>query len=291
MKRSFFLIILMFLSAQLLFGQSAVEKDPAAGQAYNEGNNFVKKQKYNEAVNKYLEAIKADNNFPQAYYMLGYAYKKTGQYDKAENSYRQAIKLDSQFEKAYIALAYLQSALQKDADAMNTYKAVLAFNETSSEANFGLGKLLFDQKENRDAVRYLEKSVKSDPTYSLGFNVLGLAYQNLREFDKSVDAFENAIKTEKKRIKQGDYYYRLGVVYLAMKKYNQAEEALNTAVGLSTSSTIKAGANFNLAEVYKGTGQTQKAIQYYKMAASDRSWKQAAEYEIEILTNPDKYSY
>ena len=51
------------------------------------------------------------------------------------------------------------------------------------------------------------------------------------------------------------------------------------------------GANFGLGEVYKQLGQSQKAIEYFRKAARNRQWKAAAEYEIDIIQNPDKYAY
>ena len=52
---------------------------------------------------------------------------------------------------------------------------------------------------------------------------------------------------------------------------------------------VRAAANFGLGEVSKALGRKNDAIAYYKKAAQNRSWRDAAEREIEILNNPDKY--
>ena len=44
-----------------------------------------------------------------------------------------------------------------------------------------------------------------------------------------------------------------------------------------------------MGEVYKLTNRKQKAIKYYQRAAKNRRWKQSADYEIDLIKNPDKY--
>ena len=131
--------------------------------------------------------------------------------------------------------------------------------------------------------------MKTEPDYVLAYNVLGLTYKGLRRYDEAVSAFEKAISNERRRTSKGSYYYYMGETLLVMKKYNQAEEAFTNAINSTRSNTIKAGSNFHLGEVFRDTGQKQKALQYFQIAAKNSSWKQAAEYEIDIIKNPDKY--
>ena len=84
--------------------------------------------------------------------------------------------------------------------------------------------------------------------------------------------------------------FTLGNAYLKLNKYKDAETAFLDALNLSRSRSIVSGANFGLGEVYKNLGQTQKAITYYEKATKDRAWKAPAEYEIELIKNPDKYT-
>ena len=216
-------------------------------------------------------------------------YKKLNDYTKAEAEYKQAISLNSKFEEAYIALAGLLSDMDRVPDAVNTYNAVLAFEPNSAKANFGLGKIYYDQKKYDKALPLLENAVKTEPDYVLAYNVLGLTYKGLRRYDEAVSAFEKAISNERRRTSKGSYYYYMGETLLVMKKYNQAEEAFTNAINSTRSNTIKAGSNFHLGEVFRDTGQKQKALQYFQIAAKNSSWKQAAEYEIDIIKNPDKY--
>jgi predicted negative regulator of RcsB-dependent stress response len=82
----------------------------------------------------------------------------------------------------------------------------------------------------------------------------------------------------------------LGEAFVNAKEYSKAESSLMSALKLTRNDNIKAACYFYLGEVYKHKSQTQKAIEYYAKSAKNRSWKQPAEYEIEILKHPDKYT-
>jgi tetratricopeptide (TPR) repeat protein len=120
---------------------------------------------------------------------------------------------------------------------------------------------------------------------------MGLTYDQLKKYNEAADAFKKAITAEKRKTRQGGYYYRLGTVELKLKKYTDAEQSFLKALQLSKNTTIKAGSNFHLGLVYKNNGQNQKAKQYFTKAATNRTWKKSAEYEIDIINNPDKYAY
>ncbi|MCB0288579.1 MAG: tetratricopeptide repeat protein, partial [Calditrichaeota bacterium] len=86
-------------------------------------------------------------------------------------------------------------------------------------------------------------------------------------------------------------YYRLGDALLQAGKLADAEGAYQNSLTNVRKSTVRAGANFGLGEVYKKQGKSSLAMKHFTEAAKDRNWKQAAEHEIEILKNPEKYAY
>lgn len=286
-------ILLTFLFFSFLSAQDEDKRSPEAGQAYNSGNNLAKSQKFSEAIQKYLEAIKADDNFPKANYMLGYCYQKTNQFAKAEAAFKNAIRLDSKFELSYIALGNLQVDMDKKTDAINTFNAVIAFNPASAKANYGLGKVYYDQKKFDLAEKYLSEAVKADPDYEYAHNFLGLTYSAQKKYSQAAASFKRAVETVSPKQVQlkGNYLYRLGEAYVMAGEYKDGEDALLNALKVSRKDNIKAACNFYLGEIYKKQGQTQKAIRYYTEASQNRSWKQSADYEIDLLKNPDKYSY
>lgn len=289
MKRIVLFLFTILFSLSTLFAQGEKGRSPEAGQAFNQGLNLAKKQKYEQAITKFKTAVEKDDNFPDAHYMLGYCYKKLNDFGKAEQEYKKAIDLDSKFEKAYIALGNIQAAADRKAEAINTYSAALSINENNPKANFALGKVYFDKKEFSKALPYLQKAVALKKNYVLAHTVLGLTYKNLKQVDNAIDEFNQAITYEKRSNKKGVYYFRKGEILVQAKKLKAAEKALLNALKYSRSGSIKAGSNFYLGEVYRMSGRKTKALRSYAKAAKDRRWKQSADYQIDLLKNPDKY--
>ena len=42
---------------------------------------------------------------------------------------------------------------------------------------------------------------------------------------------------------------------------------------------------------FSRSGGEQKALEFFRKAARDRRWKASADYEIDMILNPDKYAY
>ncbi|MBD3224824.1 MAG: tetratricopeptide repeat protein [Caldithrix sp.] len=292
------LVVFLTLFFVLQMGIAQEEKkdenarNPEAGQAFNKGLNLARKGNFAEAAPEFQNAIDAaETGFPDAHYMLAYCYKKLEDYPKSEEQFKKAIEVDKNFDKAYLALGNLQSQMGKNDEATHTFNAALQVNPQSPKAYFGLGKIYHDMGNHSKAIENLTKAVELADNYVLAYNVLGLSYKELGQFSNAAEAFRNAIENEDRRIKKGTFYYRLGTTYLKLKKYNQAVDALSNAISMSRNSLIVAGSNFYMGEAFKNTNQKQKALKYYERATKHSAWKQAAEYEIDLIKNPDKYAY
>jgi len=133
-------------------------------------------------------------------------------------------------------------------------------------------------------------AVQYTPTYDSAWNILGLAQEKSNNLSDAVTSFNNAINSSRNPSRKGSYYFRLGNIQVKLKKFNDAEKSFREALKFSKSQSIVGGANFGLGEVYKALGQTQKAIASYEKASKNRAWKASADYEIDLLKNPDKYT-
>lgn len=290
MKKIIIISLVLIVSVVMAIAQSDTgSKSPEAGNAYNDGLDQARKGNYKAAVPLFDKAIKADPQFAQAYYMLGFTQRRLSANVEAMTSFKKAIEIESKFENAYIALGNLQTSLEDFSSAINTFNAVLSFNEKSSKAYYGSGNVFYKQKDYKQAIDRLKKAVEIDPDYALAWNILGLSQVKANALSDAVNSFQSAIKASKKNSRKGSNYYRLGDTFLKLKKYKDAESAFLNALKFSKSQSIVGGSNFLLGEVYKFLGQKTKAIQYYKKASKNRSWKASADYEIDLLENPDKY--
>ncbi|TFH02745.1 MAG: tetratricopeptide repeat protein [Calditrichales bacterium] len=290
MRKFISLVLIVLMSLAMVYAQNSGDsKSPEAGNAYNDGLDQARKGNFDAAIPLFEKAIKADEHFAQAYYMLGLSQKRVNKNTSAINSFKKAIEIDKKFENSYIALGNLQTDLEDFDPAINTFNAVLSFNDKSSKAYYGVGNIFFKQRNYEKAIEVLKKSVQYSPDYDLAWNILGLSQDKANQLTDAAASFEGAINATSNRNRQGNYYFRLGNVLLRLKKYKSAEDAYLNALKFSKTQSVVGGSNFGLGEVYKFLGQTQKAIEYYKKASKERSWRASADYEIDLLQNPDKY--
>lgn len=77
---------------------------------YNLANKYVDKERFDEAVEKYQQAIDRYPFDPDFYINLGFAYRQLEDYSLAEKSFRQALKLNS---KDWLTWSNLGNALLK----------------------------------------------------------------------------------------------------------------------------------------------------------------------------------
>ena len=100
-KRIVVLVLMLIISSGVVFAQNPEgAKSPEAGNAYNDGLDQARKGNFKVAVPLFEKAIKAEPEFGQAYYMLGYSQRRLNMNTAAMNSFKKAIEIDKKFEKA-----------------------------------------------------------------------------------------------------------------------------------------------------------------------------------------------
>jgi len=121
----------------------------------------IKNGLFSEARELLEQAIAADKSFGRAYNHLGWLYEtKYQDYKKAEENYEKALELSPEYPAIYINYAILLSTLDK----------------------------------NNELTKILEKGLKV-PGVNKGsmYNEYGILYEKTGEFQKAIDAFEQAL--------------------------------------------------------------------------------------------------
>lgn len=85
----YFLLIFTSLFSIVAFAQSNVKK---AQNSYEDAQQFVRQNIFDEAIKNLNDAVRADPNFQKAYLQLGDIYKRLRNIQKAKENYRLAVK-------------------------------------------------------------------------------------------------------------------------------------------------------------------------------------------------------
>lgn len=245
---SIFLTVVFF--ASVILGQ---EMNPDAATLYNAGNKLIKSGQYAGAITKYDSALVIAPH-PNIYYQKSIAEKKLRKFNQAEISLKNCIELNPEFVTAYSGLGTTYYSLKKYELAIDNFKK---YNEkTSNEKSkskikrfISLAYTQLGQNAKRDgnhkqAIEYLTEAV-ANYKYDSAYLTLAEIYNDLAQYHKALDAADNAINYRKKISKGAGYYYK----------------------GLA----------------FKGLEQKDKAIESFKMAAKDRTYKANSQYELKLL--------
>lgn len=88
---------------------------------FKQGNYFLSKSDYTNAIRKFQLATKLKPDFTQAYYNLGVCYFDTNRPEEAIKEWHTVIKLDKDYYKAYLSLGYAYESLGNNIQAVEFY--------------------------------------------------------------------------------------------------------------------------------------------------------------------------
>lgn len=113
----------------------------------------------------------------------------------------------------------LTSVLQLN--AQKTQGTIYTTTDKRAIKLFEQGAKYYDIKKNDDALKYLKKSVESDPNFIEAHTMMSYVYQDMNQFEKAIEELKTAIS-----IKPGFFngmYFTLGEIELNEAKYTDAK--------------------------------------------------------------------
>ncbi len=242
-----FMSSFLFLAAAFSFAQ---DMKPDAAKLYNDGNSLLKEGNYTGAIKKYDDAIAIEKDY-RIYYQKGIALKKSGKLDDAKDAFEAAIEQKTDFEAGYNALGGVYFSLGKYEDAVKNFEKVVESTKNNNikqmvqkNLSFAYAKMGNDAMSDgnpKKAVEFLQKAVDNS-NYDAAFLSLAKVYADLGEYDKVIDAAQNALKYRASISKGGPYYY-LGLAYKNKNEVDKAKEMFNQA---KTDATYKKLSEYEL---------------------------------------------
>ena len=224
---------------------------------YQVGTNLVKAKKITQAIPAYQEALKIAEQYknqeftvksksilPKLYNSVGVSHYKKSEFNKAIEALKQAIVYDPDYAKAYYTMGLVYKKIDDPANFETTMdKGLVAAdnsndNKTKSQitkaANTfflaGGTKALSDGKAE-DAASMLNKALKYDPEGVDTYFFLASALNELKKFDEAIEACNKALGLgEADEEKDAKHYYNLGLAYKGKGDKTAACEAFNKAL-------------------------------------------------------------
>lgn len=166
----------------------------------------------------------------------------------------------------------------KDAEA--SYFQILSQDSRHLGALNGLGVLRLQQQKFADAVKYLRKAVKRDPSSADGHHKLGFALTGAEKFVDALQSYRRAVSL---RPQFSEAHNNLGYTQYKLKHYEEALASLDRAITLNPS---YADAHNNRGNTLAQLDRPVEAIAAYQSAlAINPSYADARNNLVQILAN------
>jgi tetratricopeptide (TPR) repeat protein len=283
---------------------------------YNSANVLRSKTKYQEAAEKYREAIVLDPEYAGAYNGLGVTleiqekfddaieqYRKADElwktagspdrktalrnwadalcskklYEEAAEKYREAIIVDPDYPDAYNGLGLALAAEERFDDAIEQYCKAGELWKTAGSPNrkfalHNLANALYSKEQYKDAAEKYHEVVAIDPEYADACNGLGLALTAEKRFDDAVEQYRKAdeLWTKAKSNDRKTALRNWADALRLRKLYQQAAEKYREAIAVDPDF---ADACNGLGRALAAEKRFDNAIEQYRKA--DELWAKA----------------
>jgi Flp pilus assembly protein TadD len=212
-------------------------KDPATATANNIrlAESYYQAGRVSEALSILQKAVdSAPTNAPLLNY-YGQLSFLAGRNDVAEASFTKALALDPHLTDARNNLGSVYDATGKKTQAEQEYKAVLKDTTypTPEKVYMNLGLLYGSQGRQEEAIANLRRAVELNPKFWHGHFELASALDRAGLLDEAAREYEVAAPDYRNN---GEYHYRLGLVYMKLQQPGVAREHLMRCQELSPGS-------------------------------------------------------
>jgi len=210
-----------------------------AEDSYKKGLELQQAQKYDEAIAEYQKAAAAIPTEFAYPFAIATAYQAKGDLDNARTSYEKALTLTKNKDQIAQIKGYLDGLTQQKAGPL-----VDEANKAYGESDFAT------------AVTKYEAALKIDSTNADSWTFLGASYQNLGDFPKARNAYDQGYKIGGKA--KADNLYFLGVLDENDGNANAALAHYTQYIQVAPSGTFRPQAEQRLKDLRANPANLQK---------------------------------
>jgi Flp pilus assembly protein TadD len=157
------------------------------------GNELVKLERLQEALEFYNKSIELNQNLANSYNGRGVALAKLGQISDARDSFEAAIALNSEYARALYNSGMAHSSLGLYQEATYRYGRAIALDPQFADAYNNRGISLVELGRIDEALTSYNEAIRLKPDYAEAHNNRGTALTRLNRTQQSLDSLEKAV--------------------------------------------------------------------------------------------------
>lgn len=176
--------------------ENVLKVDPHDFESLNNlGNIYLGREKIKKAISYYQKAVSINPKLYEGFYNLGVCCQKQNDNVKAIEYYLTSLKLFPQNEKVLNNLAVAYKRVGQTDKAIEVFEKALSIDPNLTMTLSNMGSILLFKDPRRALARLLEAVKKSPDDVGVLYN-LGIAYQILGDFDKSLEYLKKCAKAD-----------------------------------------------------------------------------------------------
>jgi TolB-like protein/DNA-binding winged helix-turn-helix (wHTH) protein/tetratricopeptide (TPR) repeat protein len=213
-----------------------------------------------------IRALEIDPSLAEAETSLATAkFNYDWDWSGAASGFKKAIELNPSYATAYQRYSLYLAAMGRFPDSLDQINKARELDPLSISINWSLGWRLYLARQYDRAIEQLLNTADMDPSYELPHLVLGQAYEQKRDFARSIPQLQKAAE-----LSHGSPLMVSGLAhgYAVAGNRTEAEKLLHK---LMTDSTKHYVSPYYIAIVYAGIGKSEQAMDWLERAYADRS--------------------
>jgi len=188
-------------------------------------------------------------------YEFGAICLKLGLLEEARRAMGEAVKLAPDRPEYNFGMGIVSSFAQDPAEALPYLEKYHALRQDDAPGILALGTTYFRAKDFGAASKWLKQAVNNTDTAADAHFYLGRIARQEGQMDEAIAQLTDSAALKPNR---PGVLAELGLVYLQMKKYGDAEKQLDRAIALEANNYA---ANFGLLQLYARTGDSRREEQ------------------------------
>jgi len=234
------------------------------------GNQYFKRNQFNDAIEHYQESLLMDPEQTEVKYNLGLAYLNSGQFDFAISCLYQVICDNNKHEQAYNNLGIACQKFGHGKRAIVYFEKAIRCNQQSYIYYFNAGRAYKQEKLYDKAIEHFLSAVEIYPnSYSCYFQLI----DTLIEHHRYEDALQYIRHVSTHDLAIPDYHYFEGLIYSRLGRPQQVVECMRKVIDIQPEHV---DAHYSLAFALLIQGMYREGFQ---------------EFEWRIARKPEEHNY
>jgi tetratricopeptide (TPR) repeat protein len=238
------------------------ERLAVAGKFYSLGRGFLLAEDYERALPFFVQAIRKNPNFAEAFFQIGYCLGKLGRYSDAIGAYLEAIRIKPNDFDTYNNLCVAYGMVRRYDEAMRACGEAIQMKEDLSEPYNNLGWVYHKIGRYPEGIESCKQAIRLKPDLAMAHFNLGNNYTALKKFEEAIESFKQAIRI---KFDYAEGHSNLGAAYNQVGRYQDAIESYKQATRIKPDF---GEAHLNLGMTYLRIGNRGSALEEYKILRS-----------------------